>query len=71
LQQAYAFLGYKTGDLPTTEHIVKRILSLPMFPELTDEQVDEVIEGIKDFHKERGITFEMVQNNKAFAEQTA
>jgi dTDP-4-amino-4,6-dideoxygalactose transaminase len=71
LQQAYAFLGYKPGDLPTTEHIVKRILSLPMFPELTDEQVDEVIEGIKDFHKERGITFEMVQNNKAFAEQTA
>lgn len=71
LQQAYAFLGYKPGDLPTTEHVVKRILSLPMFPELTDEQVDEVIEGIKDFHKERGITFEMVQNNKAFAEQTA
>jgi len=71
LQQAYAYLGYKPGDLPTTEHIVKRILSLPMFPELTDEQVDEVIEGIKDFHKERGITFEMVQNNKAFAEQTA
>lgn len=56
LQQAYAYLGNKTGDLPTTEHVVKRILSLPMFPELSDEQVDKVIEGIVDFHKERGIT---------------
>ena len=56
LQKAYSYLGYKPGDLPTTEHVVKRILSLPMFPELTDEQVDKVIEGIVDFHKERGIT---------------
>lgn len=71
LQNAYAFLGYKAGDLPTTEHIVKRILSLPMFPEMTEEQIDMVIEGVRDFHKERGITFEMVQNNKTFAEQTA
>lgn len=70
LQQAYAFLGYKAGTLPTTEHIVKRILSLPMFPELTDEQVDLVIEGIKDFHKERGITFEMVQSARSLAEQS-
>lgn len=68
LQQAYGFLGYKPGTLPTTEHVVKRILSLPMFPELTDEQVDMVIEGIKDFHKERGITFEMVQSTRALAE---
>jgi dTDP-4-amino-4,6-dideoxygalactose transaminase len=68
LQQAYSFLGYKPGTLPTTEHVVKRILSLPMFPELTDEQVDMVIEGIKDFHKERGITFEMVQSTRALAE---
>lgn len=68
LQQAYSFLGYRPGTLPTTEHVVKRILSLPMFPELTDEQVDMVIEGIKDFHKERGITFEMVQSTRALAE---
>jgi dTDP-4-amino-4,6-dideoxygalactose transaminase len=68
LQQAYSFLGYKPGTLPTTEHVVKRILSLPMFPELTDDQVDMVIEGIKDFHKERGITFEMVQSTRALAE---
>ncbi len=52
LQKAYAFLGYKQGSLPTTEHIVKRILSLPMFPQMTDEQVDQVIEGIADFYKD-------------------
>jgi dTDP-4-amino-4,6-dideoxygalactose transaminase len=52
LQQAYSFLGYKAGALPTTEHIVKRILSLPMFPQMTDAQVDQVIEGIADFYKD-------------------
>ncbi|MBS1995157.1 MAG: DegT/DnrJ/EryC1/StrS family aminotransferase [Cyanobacteria bacterium SZAS LIN-2] len=52
LQKAYSFLGYKPGALPTTEHIVKRILSLPMFPQMTDEQVDQVIEGIADFYKD-------------------
>jgi len=56
LQQAYQFLGYGAGSLPTTEHIVNRILSLPMFPEMTTEQVDQVIEGIKEFYKERGVT---------------
>jgi dTDP-4-amino-4,6-dideoxygalactose transaminase len=50
LQKAYAFLGYKPGSLPTTEHIVNRILSLPMWPQMTDEQVDQVIEGIVDFY---------------------
>ena len=56
LQSAYAHLGYKPGSLPTTEHIVKRILSLPMFPEMTDEQVDQVIDGIAEFCKEKALT---------------
>ena len=56
LQQAYQFLGYKAGSLPTTEHIVNRILSLPMFPEMTDDQVEQVIEGIKSFYKERSLS---------------
>lgn len=53
LQKAYSFLGYKPGSLPQTEKAVKRILSLPMFPELTNEQVDAVIDGIKSFYSER------------------
>ena len=51
LQKAYSYLGYKPGDLPVTEHVTKRILSLPMFPQLTDEQIDYVIEGICEFQK--------------------
>lgn len=38
LQPAYESLGYKPGDLPVTEQLAERILSLPMFPELTDDQ---------------------------------
>ncbi len=51
LQKAYSYLGYQHGDLPATEHVTKRILSLPIYPELTDGQVDYVIEGIRSFHK--------------------
>ena len=39
LQPAYDFLRYKKGDLPVAEETVNRILSLPMFPELTEEQI--------------------------------
>lgn len=51
LQNAYAYLGYKPGNLPNTEYAAKRILSLPMQPELKDEQVDEVIAGIRQYFK--------------------
>jgi dTDP-4-amino-4,6-dideoxygalactose transaminase len=50
LQKAYGYLGGKPGDLPTTEYVARRILSLPMYPELNDEQVDLVISGVRDFH---------------------
>ena len=39
LQPAYAHLGYKPGDFPVAEDVMQRCLSLPMFPEMTDEQV--------------------------------
>ncbi len=54
LQKAYAYLGYKQGDLPATEYVCKRILSLPMSPSLTDEQVDYVIDNIRAFKGARG-----------------
>jgi dTDP-4-amino-4,6-dideoxygalactose transaminase len=47
-QKAYSYL--KSRSLPVTEKIAKRILSLPMYPGLTDEQVDAVIAGIRDFY---------------------
>lgn len=47
LQKVYENLGYKAGDFPITESISKKILPLPMYPELTDEQVDYVIATIR------------------------
>jgi dTDP-4-amino-4,6-dideoxygalactose transaminase len=44
LQQAYASLGYRAGDLPVTERLCERVLSLPMFAELTSEQQSTIAE---------------------------
>jgi len=38
--KAYQYLGWKTGDLPETEAAAKEIFSLPMYPSLTDEEVN-------------------------------
>jgi dTDP-4-amino-4,6-dideoxygalactose transaminase len=42
LQPAYRNLGYRAGDFPVAEAIAGEILSLPMFPEMTDTQIEEV-----------------------------
>lgn len=49
LQKAYAYQGYKEGDFPVTESVAKRLLSLPMFPELTKAQIEYVADCIKQF----------------------
>jgi len=46
LQKAYSYLGYQEGDFPHAEAIAKKIVSLPMFPEITGEQVDCVCEKL-------------------------
>ena len=48
LQPAYASYGYKAGILPVTEAVSKRIVSLPMYPELTEEQIHLVVETVKN-----------------------
>lgn len=47
MQNAYKYLGYKMGDFPNTEKCVKGVISLPMFPELTSEEIEYVCEVIK------------------------
>ena len=49
LQQCYADQGWKAGDYPVAEAVSRRILPLPMYPELTDEQVEHVIQSIRSF----------------------
>lgn len=51
LQAAYADHGWKKGDFPVAEELASRIVSLPMFPELTAEQIDCVCEQIGEFAK--------------------
>ena len=48
LQHAYKYLGYKRGDFPVTEKASQEIISLPMFAELSDEQIEEIVEIIKN-----------------------
>jgi dTDP-4-amino-4,6-dideoxygalactose transaminase len=47
LQQAYQYLGYKEGDFPVAETSSQKIISLPMFPEITNDQVDFVCDCLK------------------------
>ena len=49
LQECMADLGYKEGDMPETEKAAKETLALPVFPEITEEEQDYVIESVKDF----------------------
>jgi dTDP-4-amino-4,6-dideoxygalactose transaminase len=48
-QQAYASLGYKPQDFPVTNALAGRILSLPMFPTITREQVEYVCSAVMEF----------------------
>ena len=48
LQSAYKYLGYKEGDFPITEKASQEIISLPMFAELSDVQIEEIVETIKN-----------------------
>ena len=50
LQKAYAHLGYQGGDFPVAERTAEEILSLPMYPELTEQQIHFVVSQIKNFY---------------------
>ncbi len=50
LQQAYRSLGHKEGDFPESERAAKEILSLPMYPGLTEEEVTYTCACIKEFY---------------------
>ena len=49
-QPCFASLGYKTGSLPVTEKATAEVVSLPIYPELTEAQLAAVIAGIRGFY---------------------
>jgi dTDP-4-amino-4,6-dideoxygalactose transaminase len=52
LQKAYSHLGYKPGDLPVTERLCRHCLSLPIYPELSKEQISAVASVLFDLEGE-------------------
>jgi dTDP-4-amino-4,6-dideoxygalactose transaminase len=49
LQPCFAYLGYQEGQLPEAERASREVLSLPVYPELTRAQLDEVVGAIREF----------------------
>ena len=51
LQPCFAYLGYREGSCPESERASQEVLSLPIYPELTQRQLDEVADAIRSFYE--------------------
>ncbi|MCC6751166.1 MAG: DegT/DnrJ/EryC1/StrS family aminotransferase [Deltaproteobacteria bacterium] len=54
LQPCFTYLGHRAGDLPVAEAFAQRSLCLPVFPQLTDDELTRVVAAIRDFYARRG-----------------
>ena len=52
LQEAFAYLGYRAGDLPESERAAKEVLALPIFPELREDEQQRVVSAIGEFYSQ-------------------
>jgi dTDP-4-amino-4,6-dideoxygalactose transaminase len=50
LQKCFEYLGHKKGDFPAAERLCEKVLALPMFPELTEDEISYVCESISAFY---------------------
>lgn len=51
LQKCFEYLGHKKGDFPVAEELCTTVISLPMYPELTEDEVTFTCEKIREFYK--------------------
>jgi dTDP-4-amino-4,6-dideoxygalactose transaminase len=50
LQDCFSYLGHQSGDFPVAEELTRKVLSLPVYSEITARQMDYVIDSIKEFY---------------------
>ena len=51
LQECFAYLGYREGDMPVSEHAALHTIALPIYPELTEDMQAYVVEKIREFYQ--------------------
>jgi len=49
LQKCFKYLGYQAGDFPEAESAAKQTFTLPIYPDLTSEEKDYIIQSLKEF----------------------
>ncbi len=52
LQECFRELGYREGSFPRAEQACREVISLPIYPELTEDQQRRVVGAIADFYRE-------------------
>ena len=51
LQKCFEYLGYKKGDFPVAEELSRVVLALPMYPELTEDEIFYTCDKIREFYR--------------------
>ena len=54
MQQCFAYLGHARGDFPESEAAAEQTLALPIYPELSDQQAEHVVECVAGFYRQKG-----------------